>query len=479
MTLLSATQTYQQAVALEQQGREGEALNRIEQFLQMRPAHGPAWNLAGRLSMKLGKMQKAMHAFRHCFTLLDRPKEALADLANLYLRMGQASQAARLLKPMKAEGMWDPRLVLRIARGLADQQDTAGAMEVLQTGQMLSEDPAIFQQPIEELKKTRAKIAFFCGGDGTTFLKGIHHYLSKRHPVRFFEGSSPSEMAELMKWSDISWFEWATNLAHIGSKLPKVCRTIVRLHRYEAYEPWPREIQWHNVDLLITVGNSYVIKALEHWLPDIRQQVSIAKVPNGVDLGTISFQNRPRGKNVAFVASLRMVKNPMLLLQCMKHLHQIDPEYQLFIAGESKELLMDHYFQHQVRVLGLEKIIHFDGWQGDVENWLSDKHYLVVTSVIESQGMGALEAMAAGLKPVIHNFPGSEEIYGNKFLFNTPDEFCRHILSDDYNPCAYREFVEQRYPLSRSLLKINEIMSSFEQNPVTLSARSPVETTGI
>lgn len=463
MDTVSATQSYQQAVFLAQQGRHEQALEQIEHFLRVRPANGPAWHLAARLAMHLGYMQKALHAFRHCFPLSNRPKEALLDLAEAYLRMGQAGRAAGLLKFLKAEGLWSSPLVLRIARCLEDQKDLCGAMEVLQGGQHLSEDADFFHQPIEELRRKRAKIAFFCGGDGPTFLKDIAVYLNRRYPVRMFEGSTSQEIADLMKWSDISWFEWCSNLAQLGSRLPKVCRTIIRLHRYEAYLPWPKEIQWNQVDLLITVGNSFVLKAMEHWVPDIRQQVSIAKIPNGLALESIPFRSRARGKNIAFVATLRMVKNPMLLLQCMSHLNQIDPEYHLYIAGEKGDLLLEQYFQHQIKALGLEKVIHFDGWQGDIHSWLADKHYLVVTSVIESQGMGALEAMAAGLKPVIHNFPGAEEIYGVPFLFDTPENFCEQILSDEYDSRLYREFVEQRYPLSRSLLKINEILASFER----------------
>lgn len=472
MPFSSAIELYQQAALLARQGRLQEALDHLDHFLKVRPSYGPAWHLAARLRKEQGEFQKAMDAFRRCCSLPAPPKEVWADLARTCLETGQPRQAAGLLKTLRAEGLWDDQLVLEIARTLEQQRDPAGAMDVLQKGRALSQQPEVFERPIELLREKRAKIAFFCGNDGPTFLKDIMAYLARRYPVRVFEGTNTAEMAELMNWSDISWFEWATHPAHHGSGLPKVCRTIVRLHRYEAYLSWPELIQWPNVDLLITVGNSYVMDALEHWVPDIRRQVAIASIPNGVNLESIRFENRPRGKQIAFVATLRMVKNPMLLLQCMAYLHQIDPEYHLFIAGDQNDLLLVQYLRHQIRALGLEKVVHFDGWQSDIQSWLKDKHYLVVTSVIESQGMGALEAMAAGLKPVIHNFPGAEEIYPKQFLFNTPEEFCRQILSEEYEPRAYREFVEQRYPLSRTLLKIDEIMASFEENDRNCSEKT-------
>jgi tetratricopeptide (TPR) repeat protein len=460
------TQTFQQAVSLAQQGQDAEALERLEVFLKARPAHGPAWNLAGCLAMKTGQMQKAISAFKKSLLFANSPKETAANLAEAYLKADQPSRAAGLLKSLHTEAPADPHLSLRIARRLQEQRDWAGAMEVLQRGRSFSGQAALFERAIEELKKKRAQIAFFCGADGNTFLRDIVRYLEERYPVRCFEGSTSQEMAELMKWSDISWFEWATNLAQIGSQLPKVCRTIVRLHRYEAYQPWVKQIRWPQVDLLITVGNSNVPEALEQWVPDIRNQVPIVRIPNGVKLDSIPFQNRSRGKRIAFVASVRMVKNPMFLLQCMHCLHQIDPEYELFIAGKEDDFLLHQYIRHQMKELGLERTVHFDGWIGDIQSWLADKHYLAVTSVIESQGMGILEAMAAGVKPVIHNFPGAREIYGSDFLFNTAEEFCQHILSEEYAPVSYREFVEQRYPISRTLIQIDEILGSFEQENI-------------
>jgi hypothetical protein len=76
--------------------------------------------------------------------------------------------------------------------------------------------------------------------------------------------------------------------------------------------------------------------------------------------------------------------------------------------------------------------------------------------------MGVLEGMACGLKPVIHNFPGADQIFPSEFLFNISEEFCRQICSDWYEPRAYRRVIEERYSLERQLSAINKVFLHFE-----------------
>jgi glycosyltransferase involved in cell wall biosynthesis len=146
----------------------------------------------------------------------------------------------------------------------------------------------------------------------------------------------------------------------------------------------------------------------------------------------------------------------------MQKLHYIDPEYKLFFAGQFQDGSLEQYLRHMVNALGLQDSVVFEDWKRDVHVWLKDKHYVASTSIIESQGMGLLEAMACGLKPVIHNFPGASEIYKQEYLFNISEEFCQHILSDSYEPVQYRRFVEEKYPLKKQLADINNIFIQLE-----------------
>lgn len=462
LSVNSVSPLVRQAQQLAAQGDNPQILELIDKSLKEKPGSGTVWSDAGILLFVMNRFDQAAQHFEHAMQCPDCPKEVWSNLARTYLALGRPESAIQFIESAAADGLLDESLIETMVSQWAQREDWASSMDAVCRGRKILPESQRLIQLQQQIRHRRAKIAFFCGGDGMTFLADIVDFARQRYQVRVFEGSDTNQMAELMQWSDVAWFEWCTNLAMLGSRLPKVCRNIIRLHRYEAYTPFISQIQWHNIDLLITVGNSFVLDAMQRQVSDIRQKVSIATIPNGVNLDRIRFVPRTCGKNLAFVASLRFVKNPMLLLQCMAKLHQYDPEYKLFIAGDRNDVLLDQYMTYQIDQLGLRGAVIFDGWQKDIPAWLADKHYLLVTSVIESQGMGCLEAMAAGIRPVIHNFPGSRETFGGDYLFNTPEEFCDHILDGEYHSEAYRDFVERRYAMTSQLRKINEIFAAME-----------------
>jgi len=453
---------YQRGLELAEAGRYQEALGHIQEHLRTAPDDAQALNDIGAILHCLGRSNEAIEHFLEARKLKADSAEIVWNLVEAYIAVGRPHEAAKLFDDMERMGILNPDVLNRTANVFLNQDNKADAVEMLLRSLQIVPNQEILKPMIEVIRSKRPKIAFFCGGDGMTFLNEIAEFTKNRYPVRFFEGGDINRMAELMKWSDISWFEWCTNLAVAGSKLPKVCKNIVRLHRYEAYEQWPQQVSWANVDLLIIVGNSFTRNALISRVPEIETQTAMVAVPNGVNPEKFVFANRSRGKNIVFLANLRMVKNPAFVLQCIQKLHYIDPEYRVFFGGVFADPALEQYLRHMVNALDIGDVVFFDGWQADVNSWLQDKHYIVSTSIIESQGMGLLEGMACGLKPVIHNFPGASEIFPPEFLFNIAEEFCEQILSDEYKPRRYRRFVEENYQLKNQLNKINNILIQLE-----------------
>jgi len=66
------------------------------------------------------------------------------------------------------------------------------------------------------------------------------------------------------------------------------------------------------------------------------------------------------------------------------------------------------YMEHMIAEMGLQDNFQFEPWQDDVNAWLEDKDYYISPSILETYGMSIVEAMAKGIKPVIHNFYGDK-----------------------------------------------------------------------
>ncbi len=451
-----------------------QAVIRFHEYLRNHPDDAKAWNDAGTVLCRLGRNHDALACLERARDLSEE-EEIGRNLIRVSLEAGHIIRAREFMRELHQAGNLEPVWIQELADSWLDRGNPSVAMEAVLTAQELFPDCHELQNVADRIRSVRARIAFFCGGDGPTFLRNILDYTRQRYPVREFEGTTVPQVRQLMDWSDIAWFEWCTDLAEIGSRFSRVSRNIIRLHRYEAYLDWPRRVNWDTVDTLITVGNRYVHEALFAQVPDLAQRTRIETIPNGVDVDRIRFHRRRAGKKLAFVGNYRLVKNPMLLLQCMAELHRRNPSYHLYIAGKVQDTSLEQYVRHMVRTLELDSVIHFDGWQEDIQTWLADKNFIVCTSVIESQGMGILEAMAGGIRPVVHHFPGARETFGSEWLFTTPHEFCDQILSPEYQSSRYRAFVESRYSLSEQLQRIGQVLLEMENGlPSLKTTLSPV-----
>jgi len=458
-----AASYYQKGQALAEEGKYNEALYYFGEHIRCCGADAEVLNDMGTVLHCIGRSKEAIDCLLRAREILPDNANIIWNLVEAYLAAGRADKASEYLNQMQRLGVLNADVVNKAAKIFLDQDNKADALELL----ILSirnwpVQEKILEPMIDCLRAGRSRISFASGLCDTKFLTDIIDFTTARFPARFCTVNDISQLREVMSSSDICWFEWCTDLAVEASRQPKVCKNIIRLHRFEAYEKWPKQVKWENIDYLILVGNSFVKQTLLNQVPDIEQRTRVVTIANGVNLDKFRFVNRPRGKNLACVGYLNMRKNPMSLLQCMQKLHYIDPQYKLYFAGDFQDGCLEQYIRHITKSMGLDEVVFFDGWQENLNAWLADKHYIVSGSIGESQGMGLLEAMACGLKPVIHNFAGASEIFGDEFLFNISEDFCRQVLSDNYEPSKYRSFVEQRYSLESELKKINKIFSDID-----------------
>lgn len=303
------------------------------------------------------------------------------------------------------------------------------------------------------------KIVFFSRGDNK-FICSVSDKLSEQFEVKLITLSSTQDFKlidQWMAWADISWFEWCDDLIAYGSKLEMAShkKIICRLHSYEAFTNYPSRVNWSNVDKLIFVSKDIQEYVVGNF--SVSRDIT-AVIPNGVDLDKINYRQRTPGFNVAYAGYINYKKGPMLLLQAFKEIYDADRSYRFYIAGIYQDPRYFLYFKQMVRELGLENNFFFEGWQTDINKWLEDKDYIICSSVLESQNMSVMQAMAKGIKPVIHNFAGAKGIYPAKYIWNTVREAAAMVTDRNYSSEEYRNFIRDNYSIKKQLEDINSLI---------------------
>ncbi|MBC2418876.1 glycosyltransferase family 4 protein [Clostridium beijerinckii] len=317
--------------------------------------------------------------------------------------------------------------------------------------------------------KDRKKIAFFVKQGMDSFLGEIISRLEDEYETKKIIVTDYKQIDKGLEWADICWFEWCDELITYGSRhhLSENKKIICRLHSYEAFAKYIDNVKWDNVDRIIFVGENIKRFVIDRYKIDERKMVII---PNGVNIDEYTFKERKSGFNIAYVGYINYKKGPMLLLHTFKAIYDKDHRYKLYIAGQFQDDRDVLYFQQMIKEFGIEKNVCYEGWQDNLDKWLEDKNYILCTSILESQNMSVMQAMAKGIKPIIHNFVGAKGIYNNNYIWNTIDEAVEIINDKEYSSQEYRKFIKENYSLESQIKSLKQLLGEF------LSNRSDKET---
>jgi glycosyltransferase involved in cell wall biosynthesis len=305
------------------------------------------------------------------------------------------------------------------------------------------------------------KLAFICLAGVDQFIDQIIAKLADDYLVRKFVVSTQQEIYNAIDWADIVWLEWANESAIVGTNYEGIKdkkQVITRLHSYEIFTNMPKQINWANVDKLIFVS-PHVKEVLYELAPEIKGKVADCLIYNGLDMPDIPFNEHAHGFNVAWAGFINYKKNPQMMLQIMDKLVKRDKRYLLHIAGKYQDLRYKVYLEYLIKEMGLQDNIIFYGWINDMDSFWKDKNYLLHTSLFEAHSYSIVEAMARGIKPIVHNFRGSGELYAADMRFNTIDEAVQMITAGYYNSQFYRDWVINRgWTLEKQVKQIKEVL---------------------
>lgn len=336
----------------------------------------------------------------------------------------------------------------------------------------------IINSEIDTSKSNKKKIVFFVKHGLDKFLLDIINELEKEYITKKIVVTNLKQIDEGMEWGDICWFEWCDELVSYGSKinLAKEKIIICRLHSYEAFTEYPDKVTWENIDKVILVAEHIQNFIIDNF--NVNEEKTVV-IPNGIDTKKWTFNRRKPGFNIAYVGYINYKKGPMLLLHTFKAIYDKNNQYKLFIAGNFQDHRDVLYFNQMIKELGLQNNVIYQGWQNDLDKWLEDKNYILCTSILESQNISIMQAMAKGIKPIIHNFVGARNIYPQALIWNTIDDAVNMIVNNEYKSEEYSYFVEKYFQLDYQLEKIKSLFLDLIKTKKYIKIEQPLVTIGI
>ncbi|MBW2490282.1 MAG: tetratricopeptide repeat protein, partial [Deltaproteobacteria bacterium] len=306
-------------------GKIEEAEKCFANILEQDPRNKEALNNLGVIAFQSQKIERAIDYFDRSLKLDPFYKEGVLNYCHLLNELNLLNEATLLLEK-----------VLKVYPNDKELRKLSNESKII--------------------KKPKRKIAVLCLPGLQSFLGDIVDFFNTKYQVRTCYSNNNKEIEDTVHWADVVWIEWANELAIALTNHPNILKgkhVICRLHRYEAFTGMPGKIDWNKMNDLIFVA-PHIKENFKLQLPDIENRVKTHIIYNGINFSRFCFRNRSKGFDLAYVGYINHRKNPTLLLQCIRHLVDIDPNYMLHIAGQYQEMDYKLYFEQMIEEMGLK-----------------------------------------------------------------------------------------------------------------------------
>lgn len=240
--------------------------------------------------------------------------------------------------------------------------------------------------------------------------------------------------------ADVVLHGWAS-----GDSQPLAgARNIMFLRRYELFDGGLGRVDWKGIRDLICV-NSWIKDIVESTLKERRAATRVHLIYNGTDVSRWRFRARAAGKKIGMACHVHPKKNLPLAMQILARL----PEgYELHIAGEVQDACTAEYLNHLGKLMRKKVYLYGHIPAEDLSLWWEQMSYCLSTSLSEGNPNNVIEAMAKGLKPVVHDWPGADDQFPGDVRFATIDEAVAQIQAPAYESARYRAIVEEKFSLA-------------------------------
>ncbi len=244
----------------------------------------------------------------------------------------------------------------------------------------------------------------------------------------------------LVDWADVIVCEWCgpNALWYARRKRPDQ-RLVVRLHRFELYAGWPKQLDIGAVDRVVCVSPHYneLTREITGWPAE-----KVVTIPNWVDDAQLDRDKLPGAEHhLGMIGIAPSRKRLDLALDVVEELRRDDPRFTLFVKSKlpweywwiwQKDEERAHYeevFRRIRRSRVLSGGVVFDSYGRDVASWLRRIGWVLSTSDDESFHLAPAEGMASGAVPALLPWPGADTIYDRRWIHDDTSAMAASIAT--------------------------------------------------
>ncbi|MCK4858338.1 MAG: glycosyltransferase [candidate division Zixibacteria bacterium] len=298
----------------------------------------------------------------------------------------------------------------------------------------------------------RKKVVFFCDQwRRTEFLNPFVAALSREEgwEIIWETARDAATVQEHARNADFLWFDRFDQSVVTASQTvdPGQAKVICRISGTEFFQADINQCRWEFFDHLVAALPA-TLDILRNKFSRLDSYCATHLIPAVVDPGDFNVTNKQRTARIAYVGRISPAVNSQLLLQCVAALSRRSGDYRLSIVGQFDNLSTRFYFEHLLSRLNLGDKIRFEPEPSDWESWYSDKSYFLSTATQAGQEAYILQAMAAGLKPLVHDYFGAEEYFPPECRYGSVDELCELLQEENeesWQPERYRSLVVDKH----------------------------------
>lgn len=307
----------------------------------------------------------------------------------------------------------------------------------------LSDSPKISQK--------QGKIRILVAGHDLKFFALLQQALESSGKFEFLvdvwlghDKHDESKSLELLEQADVIFCEWCLgNLKWYSNNKKPYQRLVARFHAQERALPYMAESNWSNIDHISYVSQIILQEGQEKFgFPE--KKVSV--IPNLLD-GNKFTPLRKTGDAkytlgiIGVTPSLKRLDRAIDLLEallkednrfCLRIKGKNPLDYTWLLKRESELEYYKKIYEKINRDENLRNKVLFDPPGDDVNDWLSLVGYILSPSDFESFHMAIGEGMLTGAIPIIWNWKGAADIWGEQWIVKDIEEAKKAVL--EWNP---------------------------------------------